>query len=111
MNFDDTARFFGPSHKLNPKLFAPPSKAILLCQDCREVTVCGIRRFCGRCAAKRKRASTRASLRAKRDLNVRKTENSLVGVETLTRSKMNTRCCHTANGVFLTKPQRAAIWN
>jgi len=26
MNFDDTARFFGPSDKLWPELFAPPSK-------------------------------------------------------------------------------------
>jgi len=112
MNFDDTARFFGPSHKLNPELFALPSKsAIVLCRDCREVAVSGIRRFCGRCAAKRKRASTRESLRAKRGLNVRKTENSPVGAETLTRSKMDIRCRDTANGVFLTKPQRAATWN
>lgn len=112
MNFDDTARFFGPSHKLNPELFAPPNKAaMVLCRDCREVAVSGIRRFCGRCAAKRKRASTRESLRAKRALNVRKSENSPVGAETLTRSKMDIRCPDTGNGVFLAKPQRAARWN
>ena len=104
MNFDDTARFFGPSHKLNPELFAPPSKAaIVLCRDCREVAVSGIRRFCGQCAAKRKRASTRESLRAKRGLNVRKTENSPIGAEALTRAKTKRGYGDPTKPVFLTK--------
>ena len=76
MNFDDTARFFGPSEKLWPELFAAPDKAaITLCRDCRKVNVEGIRRYCGRCAIKRKLAKTRESKRAKRSLNGRKTEN------------------------------------
>src|SRR5438067_10772892 len=101
MKFDDTARFFGPSEKLSPELFAPLSKtAIVLCRDCREVAVSGIRRFCGRCAARRKRASTRESVRAKRGLDVRKTENSPLRAETLTRPKIDFRCGDTANGVF-----------
>jgi hypothetical protein len=47
MKLDDTARFFGPSEKLWPELFTPPGKAAtMLCRDCREVAVSGIRRFC-----------------------------------------------------------------
>lgn len=104
MNFDDTARFFGPSEKLWPDLFTPPSKAaIVLCRDCREVAVSGIRRFCGRCAAKRKRASTRESLCAKRRLNVRKTENSPIRGEALTNVKNANRYRDTAGHIFLTK--------
>jgi hypothetical protein len=40
MNFDDTARFWGPSEKLWPELFVAPSKAAtMLCRDCRKVVV------------------------------------------------------------------------
>ena len=54
MKFDDTARFFGPSEKLWPELFAAPGKlAKRCCRDCRKVVVEGIRRFCGPCAIKR----------------------------------------------------------
>jgi hypothetical protein len=75
MNFDDTARFFGPSEKLWPELFAPPStRATMLCRRCRNVAVSGIRRFCGKCAHARKLEATRESKRAKRGLNGRKTE-------------------------------------
>jgi hypothetical protein len=64
MNFDDTARFFGPSEKLWPELFGEPSKAMARpCADCREVEVEPKRRFCGACAYRRKLAATRASKR------------------------------------------------
>jgi hypothetical protein len=66
MNFDDTARFFGSSEKLWPELFDAPKKAATrLCRECRKIEVEGIRRYCGRCALKRKLASTRESKRAK----------------------------------------------
>jgi len=40
LRIDDTARYWGPSEKLWPELFAPPTKtAIVLCRDCREVAV------------------------------------------------------------------------
>ena len=66
MKFDDTARYLGPSEKLWPELFNAPSKAAMKrCRDCRKVAVEGIRRYCGRCALKRKLASTRESKRAK----------------------------------------------
>ena len=64
MTFDDTARFFGPSHKLNPELFIPPCKAAtMLCRDCRKVVVTGIKRYCGKCARIRKLTSNRESYR------------------------------------------------
>ena len=92
MNFDDTARFWGPSEKLWPELFGAPSKvATTLCRDCRKVAVGGIRRYCERCALKRKLASTRRSKRAKQGRNGRKTENSPIGVEALTKAKMSGR--------------------
>jgi hypothetical protein len=92
MNFDDTARFWGPSEKLWPELFSAPSKvATTLCRDCRKVAVEGIRRYCERCALKRKLASTRRSKRAKQGLNGRKTENSPIGVEALTKAETSDR--------------------
>lgn len=64
MNFDDTARFFGPTEKLWSELFGPPSKAAkMLCRDCRKVVVPGIKKYCGRCARIRKLASNRKSYR------------------------------------------------
>ena len=102
MKFDDTARFFGPSEKLWPELFAAPGKlAKRCCRDCRKVVVEGIRRFCGPCAIKRKLAKTRESKRAKRDLNGRKTQNSLVRAETLTHAK-NKAC-----GIDTPQPKKA----
>ena len=66
MNFDDTARYLGPSQKLWPELFAPPSKvATKLCRRCQKVAVEGIRRYCGPCALKNKLESTRKSKWAK----------------------------------------------
>ena len=92
MNFDDTARYLGPSQKLWPELFAAPSKAAtMLCRDCRKVAVEGIRRYCERCASKRKLASTRRSKRAKQGLNGRKTENWPVAAEALTKAEMSGR--------------------
>jgi hypothetical protein len=96
MNFDDTARFLGPSEKLWPKLFAERDQvAITLCRDCRKVNVEGIRRYCQRCAYKRKLARTRESKRAKRGRDGRKSANSLVGVKALTQVENQTRCIDT----------------
>jgi hypothetical protein len=92
MNFDDTARFWGPSEKLWPELFATPGKvATKLCRDCRKVNVEGIRRYCERCAQKRKLAFTRESKRRKRGLNGRKTVNSPIAAEALTKAEMSGR--------------------
>jgi hypothetical protein len=92
MNFDDTARFWGRSEKLWPELFVEPGKvATIVCRDCRKVVVEGIRRYCGRCALKRKLASTRRSKREKRGLNGRKTENSPIGGEALTKAELSGR--------------------
>jgi hypothetical protein len=104
MNFDDTARYWGPSEKLWPELFVAPSKAAtMLCRDCRKIVVSGIRRYCELCARKRKLTSTRESKRAKRCLNGRKTANSPVGTETLTNVKTAIRYDDTAKRVFLPK--------
>ena len=90
MNFDDTARYLGPSQKLWPELFAVPSMvATTLCRECRRIPVEGIRRYCTRCALKRKLASTLKSKWAKRGLNGRKTENSLIQNEALTKAEMS----------------------
>jgi hypothetical protein len=92
MNFDDTARYLGPSQKLWPELFAAPSMvATKLCRRCRKVAVEGIRRYCGPCALKNKLESTRKSKWAKRGLNGRKTENSPIGNEVLTKAEMSDR--------------------
>src|SRR5262249_52349556 len=84
MNFDDTARLFGPSDKLWPELFSAPTKdAKTLCRECRKVIVSGIKRYCGKCGRARKLAANRASYR--RRLNSGKTENSPVRPEPLTK--------------------------
>jgi hypothetical protein len=91
MNFDDTARFLGPSEKLSPELFAAPSKKpTMLCRNCRKVVVRGIRRYCERCALKRKLASTRESKRAKAGLNGRKTKIRRFGLRHLQKRKPQT---------------------
>jgi hypothetical protein len=103
MNFDDTARFLGPSEKLWPELFAPPSKTpTILCRDCRKTEVAARRRYRAKCAHRRKLVSTRECLRTKRHLNVRKTGNSLVRAEALTSAKSANRYGDTAGHVFLT---------
>ena len=104
MNFDDTARFFGPSEKLWPELFAPPStRATKLCRRCCNVAVSGIRRYCGKCAHARKLEATRESKRAKRGLNGRKTKNSLIRIEALTHAENKTR------GVATLQPKKAGF--
>jgi len=94
MNFDDTARFFGPSQKLWPELFAAPKQgATRLCRDCRRVEVAGNSLFCGRCAHKRKLASTRESKRAKRGRKGRKVAVSPIRAEALTNAEMKRGYC------------------
>jgi hypothetical protein len=91
MNFDDTARYLGPSQKLWPELFAPPSKvATKLCRRCHKVAVEGIRRYCGPCALKNKLASTCKSKWAKRRLNGRKTEIRPLKLRHLQKQKCQT---------------------
>ena len=104
MNFDHAARFFGPSEKLWPELFTPPStRATMLCRRCRNVAVSGIRRFCGKCAHARKLEATRESKRAKRGLNGRKTPNSLILAEALTHGE------NKARGIDSSEPKRAGF--
>jgi hypothetical protein len=92
MNFDDTAKFFGPSQKLWPELFAPPSKrATILCAHCRKTEVQGIKRYCGKCAAERQRRSHRNAMRRKRALGVTKTEASPLRTEALTSREIEVR--------------------
>jgi hypothetical protein len=62
-----------------------------LCRDCRKIPVEGIRRYCGRCALKRKLAFTRESKRRKRGLNGRKRGNSPIGAEALTKAESSGR--------------------
>jgi hypothetical protein len=88
MNFDDTARFFGPSERLWPELFAQPGKkAIRLCRDCRRTEVNGIRRYCGKCLLLRQRKAKRQSARKRRS-NVDKTEDSPLRTEALTHAEV-----------------------
>ena len=92
MKFDDTARFFEPSEKLWPELFATAGKAAtMLCRDCRKVVVEGIRRYCTKCLSARQRKAKRESARRRRS-NVDKTANSLIRVEALTHAEATTRC-------------------
>jgi len=63
MNFDDTARFHGPSHKLSPELFAKaePKKllrpgaqpfsdyGVMICPKCRTVMHQSTREYCPSC--------------------------------------------------------------
>ena len=88
MNFDDTARFFGPSDKLWPDLFSQSVKRVAkLCLDCRKREVKPRQKYCHICAKNRKRESDRRHARAKRRLDVGKTENSPIGVEALTKAE------------------------
>src|SRR5215471_13894678 len=92
MNFDDTARFFGPSNKLWPELFASQSRrATIVCRNCRKVEVQGIKRYCGKCAIERQRKSHRDAMRRKRGLGVTKTRNSPVPAEALTKADLQGR--------------------
>jgi len=93
MNFDDTARFLGPSNKLWPQLFASQSRrATIVCRNCRKVEVQGIKRYCEKCAIERQRKSHRDAMRRKRELGVTKTRNSPVPAEALTKTDSQARC-------------------
>jgi len=86
MNFDDTARFFGPSDKLWPGLFRPPDKRMTkLCKRCRKREVRPRQEYCPDCARKQKRDSNRRHIRRKRGLDVGKLANSPTGAEALTK--------------------------
>ena len=88
MNFDDTARFFGPSDKLWPLLFRPPDKRVTkLCLDCRKREVRPRQKYCPDCARKHKRESNRRHIRRKRGLDVGKVANSPIGAEPLTKAE------------------------
>ena len=88
MNFDDTARFFGPSDKLWPDLFRPPDKRVIkLCLKCRKREVRPRQKYCPDCARKQKRESNRRHIRRKRGLDVGKLVNSPIGVEALTKAE------------------------
>jgi hypothetical protein len=73
-------------HKLISK-----TQAKRMCKRCERVEVQGIARFCGKCALKSKLASTRESKLQKQGLNGRKSENSPVGAEALTKPEMTKR--------------------
>jgi hypothetical protein len=66
------------------KLIPSKMEAKKMCLQCRKVEVEGIARFCDKCALKRKRASTSKSKWSKG----RKTENSPVGAEALTKPEI-----------------------
>jgi hypothetical protein len=86
VNFDDTARFFGPSNKLWPDLFTPTDRRVTkLCLDCRKRGVKARKRYCPNCARNRKRESKRKHMRRKRGSDVEKVANSPIGVEALTK--------------------------
>jgi hypothetical protein len=88
MNFDDTARFFGPSNKLWPELFRPPVRqGTKLCLDCRKREVKQRQRYCRVCARNRKRESDRRHARAKRRLDVGKVEIRPLGLKDLGKQK------------------------
>ena len=64
MNFDDTAKFFGPSHVLHPELFLPAAKSKgRPCKECGRGDVYGIRRYCVRCADNRRLRANREARR------------------------------------------------
>ena len=101
MNFDDTARFLGPSNKLWPELFAAPKRhATRLCRDCRRVTVGGIQRFCGKCAHKRKLADNRESYRKAKSLNSGKTARGTLDYEALANADLDARYWRTPQMSF-----------
>jgi hypothetical protein len=58
-----------------------------LCLDCRKREVKPRQNYCHICAKNRKRESDRRHARAKRRLDVGKTENSPIGVEALTKAE------------------------
>jgi len=111
MNFDDTARFFGASHRMHPDLFiAPQHIAKRMCKECRKREVGLRKRYCDACAKSRKREKTRLAMR-KRRCDVRKSEDSLIRAEALTRAENKVRYDDTrtsfSTSSFLTREEPA----
>jgi hypothetical protein len=97
MNFDDTARFFGSSEKLWPELLVSAKcSATRMCRDCRRTEVRGNQLYCGKCAYKRKLASAREAMCAKRRSNVNKVASAPPQAEAFTSAKTRVRCDDTA---------------
>jgi hypothetical protein len=91
MNFDDTARFFGSSHRMYPGLFtAKQHVAKRMCRECKKREVGPRKKYCEACAKSRKREKTRRAMR-KRRCDVRKSENSPIAAEELTRAENKSR--------------------
>jgi hypothetical protein len=101
MNFDDTARFFGPSDKLWPDLFRPLGKrATKLCLECRKREIRPRQKYCPDCARKRKRESNRRHIRRKRGLDVGKLANSPIGAETVTKAEKQVGYPHPKTSIL-----------
>jgi len=60
-----------------------------LCLGCRRVAVEGIKRYCGKCAHKRKLVANNRSRRARQGLKGGKTENSPLQAEALTHADLS----------------------
>jgi hypothetical protein len=73
------------------KLRSTKSTAKRVCLNCRRVELDGLAKYCEQCARKRKLASTRKSKQSKQGLNGRKSENSPIGAEALTKAEASTR--------------------
>jgi hypothetical protein len=62
MNFDDTARFFGPSDRLWPELFRPPQREIKrVCLGCRRSEMRPRQKYCPKCYLKHRNELRRAA--------------------------------------------------
>jgi hypothetical protein len=70
MNFDDTARFFGPSDRLWPDLFRPPQRKIKrVCLGCRRIEMRSRQKYCPKCYQKHRNQLRRAALSGRIGLN------------------------------------------
>jgi hypothetical protein len=69
------------------KLIPSKTEAKKMCKQCKRIEVGGIAKYCERCALKRKLAFTCKSKQSKRGLNRRKSENSPIGAEALTKAE------------------------
>jgi len=92
MNFDDTARFLGPSNKLWPDLFMPRVKlATKRCLECHKREIRSRQKYCAHCARKKKRESNRDHIWRKRHHEVGKLDNSPIRAEGLTKTETQAR--------------------
>jgi len=87
MNFDDTARFFGPSNKLWPDLFRPPQREIKrVCLGCRRVEMREARqKYCPKCYRKHRNKLRREAVAGHKTAEL---ANSPVDAEALTNAKV-----------------------